>query len=187
MTHSNVITPITRLALLALCLQLAACENVQAMLDGVAETRRPLAYFAWLESADQDALDREQARLSAPSDNHNPRITLVQRALLYSVPPGANNDSHGDARELLMVALQETETDASPSSLQEEYTAFARIWLALLEQKHQYQSAQANQLSDQDRIRELSVKVDRLEKQIEALTTIEQRLIEREQTQGQTK
>jgi hypothetical protein len=85
--------------------------------------------------------------------------------------------------EMLYVALQDAPDSASPSSLQEEYTAFARIWLDLLEQQRNYQSAQLNQLSDKDLIRELSVKVDRLEQQIQALTTIEQRLIEREQGQ----
>lgn len=175
-----------RLLLLATASALVSCAQIQHLLPvNPPVTQAPLSYYAWIESADQATLDLERTRLSEQADIGNPAINLIQRALLYSVPADADDSSVGSAMELLSVALQDTPDSAPASSLQQEYTAFARIWLDLLEQQRNYQSARLNQLSDKDLIRELSVKVDRLEQQIQALTTIEQRLIEREQEQSQ--
>jgi hypothetical protein len=175
-----------RLLLLATTTAMASCAEVQQLLPvNQPATRAPLSYYAWIESADKATLDQERSRLTEQADIGNPAINLIQRALFYSVPADADDSNVGSAMELLSVALQDTPDSAAPSALQSEYTAFARIWLDLLEQQRNYQSARLNQQSDKDLIRELSVKVDRLEQQIQALTTIEQRLMEREQEQVQ--
>ena len=182
----HAITESLKLLLLSTCVLLSSCAEFRQVIGTtMPATRPPLDYFAWLESADQAALDNEHSRLSAAAGNRNSRIHLIQRALLYSVPSTADTSGTDTAIELLTVALQEGSGDSHASALQEEYTAFAGIWLKLLEQQRNYRLARENQLSDKDMIRDLSVQVDRLEKQIDALTTIEQRLIQREQEQAQ--
>lgn len=183
--YSVMNSSVARALTVAACLWLTACAELQTLLPESRTTTPPLAYYAWLQAADEAELIRENARLSAPDVNPSTDITLIQRALLHSVPASATAAEHNTALELLAVALERPDDAPTPSSLQSEYAAFAGIWLNLLEQQREYRFAREHQQNDQERIRELSVKVDRLEKQITALTTIEQRLIEREQTQGQ--
>lgn len=174
------------LLLLAMLFILTGCAEFGQVQQTTNTTtaKPPLAYFAWLESADTTSLAQEHSRLTNQTDIRQPEINLIQRALLYSVPINSSDRDPEAAIEMLSLALRDTSDMATPGSMREEYNAFARIWLTLLEQQQNYKTAQANQNSDQHLIKELSVKVDRLEQQIEALTTIEQRLIEREQTQG---
>ncbi len=143
----------------------------------------PLEYFTWLKSASDEELVIEKIRLENEKQNGDSPVNAIQLALLLSVPWTSTETTERDAMELIAVELARDKPSTDTKQL--EYQALAKIWFLLLENKKALTEVEASQQSDQVKLEVLHEKARQLEKQIEALTSIEQNLIEREQLQGQ--
>lgn len=164
-----------------------------------------LAYFAWLEAAPALAVSAELERLlRAPRGP----VEEVQRALLLSASARASEAGEEKARRVLDALVTWPAEDAREA----DYLEFGRVWRRVLILRENLQGAAASMraageamrstdanlrqvqqdleaahVSHEDsaqQIRELETQIEALRRQIEALTSIEQQLIEREQSQN---
>jgi len=143
----------------------------------------PLEYFTWLTSASDEELGIEKIRLDNEKQNRDSPVNAIQLALLLSVPRASTEATERDAMELIAIEL--ARDNSSTDVREQQYQTLARIWFLLLKNRKALREVEASQQSDQIKLEVLHEKARQLEKQIEALTSIEQNLIEREQLQGQ--
>lgn len=126
-------------------------------------------YFAWADSASAGELQPELDRLQAELEKELVLVPLVQRAIvLYHL----ENDSVA-LRDLTLDGL-----DCAGRSRCEDYIAIV-VLLKELGELHQ------SQQTEKELAASLQKRVDELEQQIDALTTIEQQLLERERRPDQ--
>ena len=137
------------------------------------------AYYNWLDSADTEEIDTERVRLESEERD----LTRdVQLALVYSVPETASIEQEQQAIELLSTLEP---PGGVRFGVRGAYSDFARIWRDVLQQRQALRNTET-ELVEALKIqnRQLQEESRRLQEQIDALTTIEQQLIEREQSQG---
>ena len=150
-------------------LSLSACTTSPF---GLAEYSRvnALAYYQWVMQAQAISLEQEHARFASIPVESASAINLVQQAILISA--GGEPSSESD---LQAIALLER---ADRKSLNDEYNTFVMLWLEILNARQLARSEQELiQLLEQERVT--------LQSQIDALTSIEQQLNNRESLQNQ--
>lgn len=153
---------------------LGACSYIPWHSEPLA-TREPgaLDYYTWVTSASVQELGLERQRLEALQPTLEPdelAKAYVQLALLLSASQNATAKTEATALKL----LADIQLDTTPNEQISEYLAFGALWKSVLEQRA--------------KVRELTVKnqqkaeaVKKLQQQIDALTSIEEQLLEREQ------
>lgn len=200
--------------LLLLLLLLGACGPTRelaqrALPDSPAPERlSAMQYFRWLGEASSEHLAEELERL----EREWPRASVVdkaQLALLLSVSPLADDYNLLRARDILYSMTEEVVI----TQRSQDYLALAELWGAVLQLRDNLSgatlarddarqeldasrrdiealqarlvAAEEAKVASEHRVGELEEQIKALKKQIEALTTIEQQLIEREQSQAQ--
>ncbi len=163
-----------RLGPLCMLLLLTGCEiNLAERI--VAPTPGSLSasgYFHWAATASDEMRQIELERLQAQTANRQSNVSLVQRAIvLYFMEIGGE-----DSIAKLNLAYPENETCGANRRCQ-DYTTFAELFKERAELEAALENSQQSVRNLQDRIRILN-------QQIEALTNIEQQLLEREQRQN---
>lgn len=184
---------------------LASCSSPVGLSSStIVPEQSALTYFQWLQSASGDAIQAELRSLSR-SNPVNPPLRDVKRGLLLSLRPNAtavdvaeairvlttitNADSHGNlpADYLVLAGLwlqvlqergdlreyvvRQSDTQASLDSVRERYDD--------LEQRIELLTEQRNSLEKQNALLEQQNKL--MQQQIDALTIIEQQLVEQDQ------
>lgn len=166
-----------RVWLLSITLGLANCavQLPVARDRGLPANMDPLAYFTWATHADAQAIELEMTRLQKLVEDHS-TIGQVQQAALFYVM--SVNDEEGMPA---MHIVQDLNTSCGVSRRCHDYLDFSAILKSLtllqydrLTLRMQRDSSEENNLRNLDKIR-------MLEQQIEALTNVEQKLLEREQ------
>lgn len=194
-------------AVLGLC-TLVACESPAVIsTSSVAPEQSVLAYYEWLQSASPAALETELGVLNRGASS-NALQHDIKLALLLSAQ---SNDSDDAAKEEEAMRLLNNVSNANGrDNLPVDYRIFAGSWLGYLQQRQklrdfanlqQNSEAMLQQLENtyhdlEERYARLSQVMNSLEtqndllaqqnklmqQQIDALTLIEQQLVEREQT-----
>lgn len=141
----------------------------------------PLAYHVWLEAASPGQIAAERNRLE--QDDVPGTIDSVQLALMLSHP----RTGSAATRQQAISLLEQVETGVAESAANRvaEYRDFAGIWLRMLRARQGETEAREALADSEAQWRELEARNRQLQSQIEALTNIEQQLIEREQSQEQ--
>ncbi len=157
------------LFLLALgLLPFAACTTSPFNIDGYSRIEA-LSYYEWVMQAQMLSLQEEQARFAALAESERSPQSLVQYAILIS----ARNDGGAQSDVEAIALLESVETAALPA----EYKTFSILWQQVLDARQQLRTKQGLlQSLEQERIT--------LQSQIDALTSIEQQLNNREELQG---
>ena len=165
----------------------------------------PLEYYAWLSSAPPAAAEAELARLEGNWWWRNTLVDRVQHALVLSASTLAGDAGRRQALELLDGVAKAPAAGGRDA----EYRQFAAIWRSVLvlrdnltvaslalrraredlretdaslqQVREAFKDALESREGHARQIQELETQIRSLKKQIEALTTIEQQLIEREQ------
>jgi len=159
---------------------LTACEISTRMLGNPAYLA-PLDYIDWLQAAEPASLDQERMRLEALTGEPGNPVSRIQLALLLSLSDGADAGDRKQALDLLDDALASSaEATGKGIWTQPRYLTLGRLWQTTL----QDDIARHDDDQEKDKLRR---QVRELQDQIEALTSIEQQLIEREQSQIQGK
>lgn len=166
---------------------------------------RPLEYYAWLSSAASAEVEAELARLEGSWWWRNTLVERVQHAMVLSASALAGDAGRRQALELLD-GVAKAPADGEREA---EYRQFAAIWRSVLvlrdnlavaslalrraredmretdaslqQVREAFKDALESREGHARQIHELETQIQSLKKQIEALTTIEQQLIEREQ------
>ena len=158
--------------LLALALLCQSCVSDFSLPwpPGDSEEMPAASYYQWVESATAAERQQELARLQARTSGAPEVVTLVQRAIVLYYQDG-NGRALADLN-LTGPALQPCNDDR----LCRDYAAFAGLFRELADLESALEDRRAETSALQDRIRVLN-------QQIEALTNIEQQLLERERRQ----
>lgn len=197
-----------RTALLCLLLAaLAACSNPVGLASStLVPEQSVLAYYEWMKSANPDAVAAELRSMSGLGGRG--ALQATKRALLLSVPPGAGEAAEAEALELLTGVIDQAPSTALP----EDYRVFAGHWRDMLLLRRQLRESGSTQNSTESTLEDLrqtygdlerryqmmSDMVDSMEKQnglleqqnrlmqqqIDALTVIEQQLVEQDSAAG---
>lgn len=128
------------------------------------------SYFHNMAMADSSTLSSELERLEAGRTNS--LVSLIQRAIVLH-----HLENYGDALELLNVDHDQM-PNCYGSRYCEDYRAFLLIFHELNDSRQQVADQGTN-------IRELQSRIESLQAQIDALTAIEQQILEREQRTDQ--
>ncbi len=192
----------TAACLLSLLL-LSACSNPVGLASSTLVPEQPaLAYYQWVNSASVEARTNELQNL-ATMPTANPALRDVKKALLLSIKPDAQTSDVAEAQRLLSAV-----TRNAPPALAEDYRIFASHWLEELQRRGQLQQVLAereslraaqevlsknynelqnrlalqtetvNSLESQKTLLEQQNRL--MQKQIDALTVIEQQLVEQD-------
>lgn len=148
-----------------------------------ADNVTPLDYYEWARAANAEELLAERARLSsrlqaaAPADEAV--IDTVHLGILMSVSAIASRESETEAKALLS-ALDTASFDADSH----DYLVFADLLLNHLEQREKVGELTRHLVTSREELEKLERNNAQLQQKIDALTRIEEQLIEREQAQG---
>lgn len=140
----------------------------------------PLDYYAWAQGAPMEELYAEQLRLIAPGPDANALVDKVHLGILMSVSAIASRDSEREAMALLQTIDPTSIDDAS-----RDYAVFADFLLNHLEQRKELHAATSDIVTSREKLEALQHSNAQLQQKIDALTRIEEQLIEREQAQGE--
>jgi hypothetical protein len=138
-------------------------------------TVTPLQYIAWAQSASVAALQAERARL-ANLANPADLVLAVQHAIVLGL--SAIADEAGETRALALLAAVEGRVPTLEEN--PEYRTLARLLRSYLLQRQDLRLAAASNGASRQEIDDLQQSNRQLQDKIDALTTIEQQLIERE-------
>ena len=199
----------TTLAVIS-CLVMVTC-NVVSPLVNEPETREQfnlVEYYAWIKTATTDELRNEVEVIESNTELFDPYIKEIQLALLYGASTISTDFSERKAIDII-ARLKEKEM---PPVTYAEAIAFLEVIDTLLAQSQSIRLSELENmylkiaLSDdtslteandqlnaskkviadlKEQIGTLGDQIKLLQEQIEALTSIEQQLLDREQDQGQ--
>ncbi len=154
-------------------------------------TLTPLHYYAWVNSATLEELQAERLRLGSrerfwlnerqrlEQGEADPVVDAVQLGMLLSVSALASPETEQEARTL----LESAGDPAQASAASRDYAIFAGFLLGHLEQAWQLRAATSSVVESREKLEQLEHTNRELQQTIEALTSIEEQLIEREQAQ----
>ncbi len=146
-------------------LTLSACTTNPFNLDAYSKIHA-LSYYKWVLEAEADSLQDEKARLVALQDNEPSPESLVQYAILLSARSEGGAQSDDEAIALL--------DSVEFAALTPEYQTFSTLWKQVL-------NARTLARTNQELIQVLEKERITLQSQIDALTSIEQQLNNREE------
>lgn len=167
---------------------LAGCTTVLAPLgerlgavpaggQSVGLSASPLQYYYWVQAATAEEIAAEQLRLDADPSAMDPVVRAVQLGLLLGTATGATPEA-----ELEVIAmLDEIAEPGLWTALNREYAIFGQLLRRQLQEKQVLRSDVAAATTIRQELA-AQVRLNRqLQNKIEALTGIEQTLIQREQ------
>lgn len=126
-----------------------------------------LVYYEWVLQADAAALEAQLAWFADRATANDDAIAAVQEALVLSAVDNA--DAANDVRALELLA----EATSSVAQLPSDYQVFVILWQQILNTRHEQRLAgQTIDALEQER--------KKLQRQIQALTSIEQQINRRE-------
>ena len=186
-----------------LLLLLSACSSPLGLSSStLVPEQSAMAYYQWVHSASNEARSNEALNLAAMPATAQ-ALRDVKKSLLLSMPPDATGGEVAEAVRLLTLVAR----NPSPA-LPEDYRNFASLWLEELQRRAQLQQVlaerdvlratqeelrknytelqnrlalQAETLKSLESQKSLLEQQNRLmQKQIDALTIIEQQLVEQE-------
>lgn len=158
---------------------LNACLDLSSIRDaGDPQRSEPLAYYDWARSADSNELIAEKKRLETVIVVTDQVIPVVQLSLLLTLV--SDSGTHDIDRAITL--LEEIELSCDSTDCQ-SYFLFGGLWRGLLLERREFGAAIASGTKSDQELEILREQVKKLSQQIEALTNIEQQLIEREQLQ----
>ena len=138
----------------------------------------PLDYYAWAQTAPPDELYAEHLRLSAPGPDANALVDKVHLGILMSMSAIASPDSEREA-----IAVLESIDAANVDESSRDYAAFAAFLLNHLEQRAELRAATSDAATNREALEALQRNNAQLQQKIDALTKIEEQIIEREQAE----
>jgi hypothetical protein len=160
------------------CLLLCGCV-AGAPKNIAARPESPLEYYAWLLRSTSGTIAAECRRLTGITLVSTDSRHAVWLGLVQLAAPGQCDPDNTAVLDRLNAAIDESKDQVDYQGFL-VFAGFLRDYFALLEQV-------GSDASDKSRMRDeistLKSDKDRLQQMIDALTTIEQKLIEREQQQ----
>jgi hypothetical protein len=138
----------------------------------------PVQYYNWVQAASLPELEAEHERLMMRPGLTDPVIRTVHMGTLLGVSALATPETEQEALALLDLVDDNPLTDTN-----RDYAAFAGFLRSHLLQRAELRTAQTSVEQARVRIDTLETSNGELQQQIDALTTLEQQLIEREQSQ----
>ena len=139
----------------------------------------PMHYYAWATKASPEELAAERLRLSSRRYPADPVIDTVHLGMLLSVSAIASRETELEAKAL----LESVNDPAYATPEGRDYAIFADFLLDHLEQREHLRAATTSVVASREKTASLERTNQDLKKTIEALTSIEEQLIEREQEQ----
>jgi len=137
-----------------------------------------LDYLAWAQRAPRDELLREHQRLASLERPAEALVDAVHLGILMSVSALASPDTERQALALLAALDLRSVDEAS-----REYSTLAGLLLHHLQQRADLRAATADVVESREALETLQRTNRELQQTIDALTRIEEQLIEREQAQ----
>lgn len=182
MLSNNIIFKANRgLIMLPLFLMLNACSSeFTQYLSVTPESYKVQEYVDWLESADNTATLNELMRLELQNQETLNLIDTVQLALILSASAIATVDSENRALAL----LYSLSDDRLNNERSQDYFNFSELWKTILSQRRTLRITEQQQANIEQELLEVRSVNQALQEQINALTAIEQQLIERERPQA---
>jgi hypothetical protein len=138
----------------------------------------PVQYYSWVKAASLTELEAEYARLMERPGSADPVIRTVHIGIVLGVSAIATPATEEEALALLDIAEGSPITD-----INRDYAAFADFLHGHLQQRAELRTAQGTVAESREELEQLQTSNAELQQQIDALTTLEQQLIEREQSQ----
>lgn len=139
----------------------------------------PMHYYQWATKATPEELEAERLRLSSRRYPADPVIDTVHLGMLLSISAIASRNTELEAKALL-----ESVNDPAFASVEgRDYAIFANFLLDHLAQRANLRAATSTAAASEEKNASLERTNQDLKKTIEALTSIEEQLIEREQEQ----
>lgn len=162
------------MALAAALFLLAGCQfNLAERIVPNYPSNLPAAgYFHWVSQATDEQKQQQLDTVQAATVDAQSTVNLVQRAILLYHMDITGEDTIADLNLDLA-----TESACGNNQRCQDYASFAAVFSSLTQLTQQLQGSEQQVRNLQDRIRILN-------QQIEALTNIEQQLLEREQGQN---
>jgi len=142
-------------------------------------TVTPMHYYAWATKATPEELEAERLRLSSRRYPADPVIDTVHLGMLLSVSAIASRETELEAKAL----LESVNDPAYATPEGRDYAIFADFLLDHIEQRAHLREATSSVVASREKNASLERTNQDLKKTIEALTSIEEQLIEREQEQ----
>jgi hypothetical protein len=144
-----------------------------------ATTLTPLDYYQWAKAATPQQATAERLRLTMRHKPDDPVIDMVHLSMVLSLSPLATPETEQQA----MALLDSVDGLASKSEDGREYAIFADFLRSHLQQREDLRSVTSSVVESREEVETLERNNHQLQEKIEALTTLEQQLIEREQEQ----
>lgn len=141
----------------------------------------PLDYYQWAQAAAPEELMAERLRLASPRRSAIPVVDAVHLGILLSLSAFASPETDREAMALLDTVAEVPDADTSSR----DYAIFADLLLSHLQQREALRDATSSVVETREELETAERTNDQLQEKIEALTSIEQQLIEREQEQEQ--
>jgi len=161
----------------AMLLALVGCtSSFQSSSPGFPEGYSVDRYYIWLEEAGSEELFREHERIVQKDQSALTITEVVQLALIISVSGLGNEQAEFHAVEL----LDGLDNREARNRQEQSYLEFSKVWKRILEQGYESYQTNQRQAELEQEIEVLKEHNRRLQEQIDALTTIERQLIERE-------
>jgi len=159
--------PLRKALLWLLLSTLVACSNPVGLSSStLVPEQSVLAYYEWISSANPDAVAAELRSMGGLGGRG--ALQEIKRAMLLSVPPQAGKAAQDEARRL----LEDVIDDAPSTALPEDYRVFARHWHSMLLQREQLREFGSTQSSTQSSLDDLQQSYDDLERRYEVLTKL---------------
>lgn len=125
-----------------------------------------MAYYEWIMSANPDAVTAELRSMSGIGSRG--ALQEIKRAMLLSVPTVADEAAEAEAISLLAGVID----DAPSTALPQDYRVFALHWHDMLLQRSKLRESGTAQNSTQSSLDELRRTYDDLERRYEVLTKL---------------
>jgi hypothetical protein len=142
-------------------------------------TITPLDYYEWALAATPQELLAERLRLTTRRVPEDPIVDTVHLGILMSLSTLASRESEEVAIDLLQSVGNPLRVDDESR----EYAIFADFLLDHLQQRADLRAATSNIVENREELETLERNNRQLQEKIDALTSIEEQLIEREQAE----
>jgi len=141
-----------------------------------------IEYVRWVQTADNKSLQKEQYRLADNGDAES-IIDQTQLAILLSASTMATDDAEERALQLLTgESITQNIVRKNLTSREKNYLELGEVWKTVLNQQLATQKAVSNNSELEKQITDLKKKNTELQEKLNTLSSIEEQLMEREQS-----
>jgi hypothetical protein len=147
-------------------------------------TQRAIDYYRWLKSSPEVVVKRERHYLEQQPEELDPVVCMARLALVSSISIDTTGQDERHALKLLEQVINTNDSISDP--VRHDYQKFSLLWRDVLDQRQRLRlgmnKADDGIAAGRQQIQTLQEENAALQKQIEALKSIEQQLNRREQT-----